>query len=107
MANRFLLCLLLALLLAASVAWRPAFTQGPPGCETVFAATSRGGGKKGGGQKVQFGVIFYFFNTGIFGEGNLDSTGMWIDTNKAHFIDFDIGFRLRGKLSLPVLPPPE
>lgn len=68
------------------------------------SATSRNGGKKGGGQKVQFGVIVGFFDTGIFGEGNLDSTGMWIDASRAYFFDFDIGFRLHGKMSLPIYP---
>ena len=52
--NRLLLAAWLALLLAGSVGWRPAFAQSeaPLGCEAVFGATTRAGAvtsRRGGG----------------------------------------------------------
>ena len=52
--KRLLLAALLVLLLAGGVGWYPASAQenSPPGCEAVFAATTRGGAvtsRRGGG----------------------------------------------------------
>jgi len=69
-------------------------------------ATGRSGRTKGGGQSVQFGVFFNFIDSGLFGDGNLDSSGAWIDANKYYFRDFDLIYRMPGKLSLSDNPHP-